>query len=318
MTDVFNTTTGNWSTLVQTAYDTAVNMFLQDMPQFSALADKHPVAQAMPGQTIDLVIHGQLAPATTPLDEVTDVSAQALPAPRHVQVTVNEYGDAAVSTLRLEKVAYTGSVVKDQAFQLADQMVMSTDAVYQAVLDGATNKLYVSSTGTLSTSAPGTPGTITGKSAAAASTLLADRRAPSRDGQNYVGIIHPNASFDLRTETGMTAWLQPRAYVQPGPIYTGEIGQFQRTRWIENPRSTIVAGTPNLYNSYVLGREALLEATVFSPHTVIGPVTDRLRRFTTLGWYGFYGVARFRENCIQLIKTTSSLDGLNGAFDPKA
>lgn len=314
MVDVFNSTTGNWSSLLQTAYDTAVNMFFQDMAQFRVLADKRPVDQAMPGQTIDLVIHGQKAPNTTPLAETTDVSSTAAPTPRHVQVTVNEYGDAQVSTIRLEKTAYTGTVLKDEAFQLADSMNMSIDDIYRVVLDGAANVLYASSTGALSTTAPGTPGPIVGKAAAAAATLLRDRRSPTRDMDSYFGVIHPDVSFDLRTESNMTGWLQPKAYVEPTAIYTGEIGQFQRTRWLENPRATIVAGTPNLYNTYVLGRQALVEATVSAPAPVVGPVVDRLRRFTTLGWYAFFGVSRFRENSIQLIKTTSSINGLAGSY----
>lgn len=319
MVDTFTGTASVFgSPHIQTAFDTAVDWFLNDQVFFGTLVDKRPVAQAMPGQTVTLTIEGQLAVATTPLTELVDVDAVAAPAPRQVSVTVNEYGNAITTTHKLEKTAFSGSVIQDIGRMVADNGAESLDVIYRTQLDGGTNKLYNHiSTGLTRTDPVANTGNITAKMGAAAVTQLRGRKAITRDGMNYLAYIHPDVSFDLRNEAG-SAWTAAHTQVDTGEVYRGEVGTFAGCRYIETPRCLKVVAAQTVYNTYYMGREGLLEATVDPLGVRVGPMTDKFGRFRPVGWYAFFGVTRYRENCLELVKTTSSISTLAGAYDPKA
>jgi hypothetical protein len=62
-----------------------------------------------------------------------------------------------------------------------------------------------------------------------------------KDGSNYVGLLHPDVSYDLRTEAaanGSNVWQQPHTYTEAGVgnIWAGEIGVYEGVKFIESPR----------------------------------------------------------------------------------
>lgn len=320
MADTFSGTASVFgSPHVQTAFDTLTRWFLNDQPLFSSVADVHPISQAMPGSTVTLTIEGQLANAVTPLNELLDVDAVAMPAPRQVSVTLNEYGNAVTTTHKLEKTAFSSSVIQDTSKIIAQNCGDSVDSIYQTVCDGATNKLYIGTAGALQLTDPTTNLTsMTAKAGAAAATLLRDRKAMTLTGFDYVGFIHPDVSFDLRNEAG-SAWTA--AHTNGGDtqeVYAGTVGRYGGVTYVESPRCAKVAGSPAKYTSYYFGKEGILNAVVDAPGVRVGPVTDKFSRFRPVGWYAFFGVTRFRENALQLVLSTSSIASLSGAFDPKA
>jgi N4-gp56 family major capsid protein len=63
-----------------------------------------------------------------------------------------------------------------------------------------------------------------------------------------------------------------------------------------------------VFNTYFAGQQALAEATAEEPHVVIGPVVDKLMRHRPLGWYGVLGFARYREEALYRIETSSSIN----------
>jgi len=64
----------------------------------------------------------------------------------------------------------------------------------------------------------------------------------------------------------------------------------------------------NVFNTYFAGQQALAEATAEEPHVVIGPVVDKLMRHRPLGWYGVLGFARYREEALYRVETSSSIN----------
>lgn len=88
---------------------------------------------------------------------------------------------------------------------------------------------------------------------------------------------------------------------------------LNRLGWLETPRVYFTndgqgAGPKtNVYRTLVFGRQALAEAVAEEPHTVVGPVTDKLMRYRPLGWYSLIGWAIYRQECLQRIETASSL-----------
>jgi len=314
---IVNTT--SWSEYVEEAFDTTVAWFLRDMPMFRQIVDKRPVSQAMPGSPITLTIEGELGLSTTPLSENTDVDSVAMPDPRRVSVTPYEYGNSTIHTLKLTKQDFTASTVKRIGQSLAFNQADSIDQLIKTVIDAGSNKLY-----STSTTAPGAlsgPATqaLNTYNVAAAVSLLRGRKAQGREGDYFMGYIHPDVAYDLRLASGTNAWLPPHQYQDAGPIYAGEVGSFHGARFVETNRCTNTSGQ---YNTYFFGREVLLEASVVEPHTVVGPVVDKLKRFYPLGWYAFLGHTLYRQNALQLVVSTSSLQTASlvdhSTFDPKA
>lgn len=312
-----DTNTTVWTNFVETAFDTQAGMYLTDMPQFRAFVDKRPAAQAMPGDVVTLSIHNRLASATADLVEGTDVTPVAMPAPRRVSVTLVEKGNVVQSTNKLVKLAFTKSVIQDIGHQIAENQALSLDDIYRTLLDTGTNVIWVNDTGGVQNTAPITNGNIKAVGVASAVALLKGRRSPAKDGQFYAAVVHPDVAHDLRLESGNNAWVNPHQYVDTREIYAGEIGTFHGARFVENARCTVAA---NSYNSYFLGREAVVEAVAEEPHTVVGPVTDKLKRFQSVGWYGLLGQSLYRQNSLQILKTDSSLEAISSAasFDPSA
>jgi hypothetical protein len=76
--------------------------------------------------------------------------------------------------------------------------------------------------------------------------------------------------------------------------------------------STVLTVTPvtRVYSTIVCGKQAMAQAVAEEPHTVIGPVVDKLMRFRPMGWYGVLGFARYREEALYRIETGSSIGAL--------
>ncbi len=308
MANAFNSTV-TLTDLVETAFDRRVEWALRSKPQFRAVIDKHPEQQAMPGDVVVLTIQGDLPLATTPLAETVDPDAVARPAPSRVSVTLNEYGNTEINTLRLLKLAFT-SVENEMAMTIARNMADSLDRLVRNVMDTGTQTLYMDDDATIDLTDPtGTLGNMTAKLAAIPPAKMREDSVDGKDGDLYVAFVHPDVSYDLRTETGDTGWLKPHSYQDTREIYAGEIGEFVGNRFIETPRVD-KSGSPGRYTSYFLGRQAIVEASAVEPHTVVGPVVDKLKRFYPLGWYSLMGWAMYRNEALWKVYTGSSISAL--------
>jgi len=130
-------------------------------------------------------------------------------------------------------------------------------------------------------------------------------------GNLYVAAAHPDVTYDLKGETGDGAWIAPHQYVDTSNVYTNEVGTFGGFRWVETSRANLVAdgasSTVDLYTSYFFGREHLAKAESIPPHMVVGPVTDKLRRFQPLGWHVYAGWDTLRQASQFLMKSASSI-----------
>lgn len=308
----------NWDLLVETAYDRAVDYYLRDQPQWRPLIDKRPERQAMPGDTVTLTIHNTaLALATTPLTETVDPDAVAPAAPTRVQVVINEYGNASLATLRLNKLAFTNPD-QELAELIGRNMYDTIDALIRAVADTSTNILRMNG-GVMKTTG-GTDVAITTTDllvrnpATVGVKLLQRKKVMPKVGELYLSIVHPDAAYDLQAESSATSWNAPHTVGgDTANIYRGNIGDFQGSRYIQTTRTTITgtgAGGINVYSTYTFGRQALVEASVVDPHVVVGPQVDKLKRFFPLGWHAMAGWGLYRPEAMVITKTASSIGAL--------
>lgn len=240
------TSTSTLTNLIQTAYDKFVEMELRSEPMFRKFADKRPVDVTNPGATVVFQLHNDLSRVTSALSEVDDVDSVALNNTNKVQVTVNEYGNAVTTTerLALESLSAIDPAVADMlAYNLRD----SLDAlVYNVLVNPATGRFE----GTTAANESVVNGVD--KTASATSTLQAAdvRRAVAKlrganvqpkDGAFYVGMLHPDVSYDLRTEaatSGANVWREPHTYTEAGVgnIWSGEVGVYEGVKFIESSR----------------------------------------------------------------------------------
>ena len=314
------TTTSSLS-VDQVAFDRLAYFALRSELLFDQAADVQPTQQAMPGSGVTFTIFADIAAATSTLNEVTDVTPTAL-SDSQVTVTLNEYGNAVVTTAKLRGTAFLdvdAAAANIIGYNAGDSM----DQVVREVLAGGSNVVYA--TGGAST--PSSRTTVAAEDIIAADDVrkvVAQLRGANVATFNgdYMGFIHPDVSYDFRSATDAAAWRTPANYVDPMGIYNGEIGKFESVRFIETPRAKVFTnasdgsgstGTVDVYCTHIMGRQALAKAFSVQdgngavPKIVRGNVTDYLMRLQPLGWYWLGGYGRFREASLRRIESSSSI-----------
>ena len=337
-----DTSSGSLGTsLVQTAYDRYVEFALRAVPLVRDVADKKPVQQAMPGSSVVFQIYTDLAQATSPLSETTDPDAVALGNTTPVTVTLNEYGNASLATRKLELFSLSDvdpAIADIIAFNMAD----SLDTVALKTLIGGTNAIAEVNGAVVSTYAGTyTNGTtqalvkntdfLTSRDIRLAVAKLRANKAVPRQGEFYWVGIHPEVSHDLRADTGAGGWRDDHKYSETGSseFWPGTIGTYEGAMFVESPRMfnatdgtgssgasgtfgtssyVYASGGVRNFRTLVAGKQALAEAVAEEPHVVFGPITDKLMRFRPIGWYGVLGWARYREQSLVRIETSSSIN----------
>ena len=291
----------------------------RSQPMYEMIADVRSTAQTHNGASVQFNIYDNMAQATSALTETSDVTAVAL-GDSTVVVTLAEYGNAVITTAKLRGTSFL-NVDADAANIIGYNMVDSIDKLVSDVANGGTNVIYAQgSMGSRPTSRVGiadaaTFGAQEGRQAVAE---LRTASAPGFENGNYIGLVHPDVSYDLREQTAVTDVIQYQIRQEGAAVRNGSIGVFGGIEWIENPRAPILddagaTGTTNVYQTLVAGRQALAKA--FSrapgfgedPSVVFGPVTDTLRRFHPVGWYHLVGHAIFRQAALQRIESSSSI-----------
>ena len=317
------TDTSAMSNAVQTAYDKKFYFALRDQPMFRAVADKRPADLTGPGGSIVLERYQDMSAATTPLTETTDPDSVALGNPTTTTITLNEYGNVILRTRKLFLYSLSDvdpAIANIIAYNAAD----SIDRVVQTELRSGTNVIqrkagtvsYVTN-GTVSTPVATTmtaTDSLTSAMARMAPVKLRANKAVPIKGNLYWAAIHPEVSYDLRSETGAANWRDPHNYSAAGNIWAGEIGTYEGAFYVESPRcyNAVDAGTGDntvrRFRTYYAGREALAEAVAEEFHIVAGPIVDKLGRFRPLGWYGVGGWKIFRNEALVRAESTSTIN----------
>jgi len=231
-----------------------------------------------------------------------------------VTVTLAEYGNAVITTAKVRGTSFL-NVDADAANIVGYNMADSMDKIVSDIANAGTNVSY--SGGAANRGAITTGDEYTAADGRKAVAQLRTRNAPGWENGNYMAIIHPDVSYDLRSDTAVTDVIQYQLYQEGAPVRAGSIGTFNGIQYIENPRAGLIAdggsGTVDVYQTLICGRQALAKA--FSrapgfgqePSIVVGPVTDTLRRFNPIGWYHLVGYGIFRQACMERVESMSSI-----------
>jgi N4-gp56 family major capsid protein len=314
------TGTGNLS-VDQTAFEKLAYFALRDEMYFDQFADVQATNATNPGATVTFTIFQDMAPATTPLGEAEDVTPVAL-SDTQVSVTLNEYGNATVTTAKLRATAFL-PVDPIAANAVGYNAGISIDTIARAAAQGGNNVIYATGGATDPTSRTtiNSDDTLSANDIRKVVAQLRKANVPTFGG-SYVSVIHPDVSYDFRSDTDAAAWRTPANYVNPQGIYNGEIGLFEGVRFIEAARAPLFAdasdnsgstGTIDVYGTLVMGRQALAKGISLGgeygaqPTVVYGEVTDILKRFRPVGWKHFVGYGVFRQEALRRIESASSI-----------
>ena len=311
-----------------TAFEQLAYFALRSTPMLEMVADVRSTNQSHPGTSVQFTFYDDLARQTSALTELDEVSAVAL-ADSTVNVALNEYGNAVVTSAKLRGTAFL-NVDADAANIVGYNMADSIDAIVHDVIVGSAdaNQVHYAGNATSLTTIDAADNLDAGDIREVVAQLRRD--SVMTFGGHYVGMIHPDVSFDLRSDTAVTDIIQYQIRQDGGAVRQGSIGMFGGVDFIETPRLGIgidatagtwsnasdgagSAGTVDVYPTMICGKQALAKA--FSrapgfgenPGIVQGPVTDILRRFQPIGWYHLVGYNRFREAAIRRIESSSSI-----------
>jgi len=293
--------------------DRYVRADLRHTPLLRSAADTRPVQIDKPGSSVLIFSGAALAPATTPINEITDPDFVALSNPTSTSITLNEYGNANLVSASLN--AFSFSNIDPYQMDVISYNVRDTmDVLVGTVLNGATNRIYAA--GNASTSVTSETN-ITSAHIRKAVANLRTNAAPGRYGELYLGLIHPMVAADLRAESGAAGWRQAHIYAAPDVNWAAVIGEYEGCAWVETARvptqdggdgTDTGTGADTDYSTFILGGQALAEAVAVEPHVEVGVVPDRLNRFMSLGWTGILGWSIFRQSCLYVNEAGSSLN----------
>lgn len=306
MADAYTSTTAQ-AALVEGALDRYVRAALRHMPMLRSVVDTRPVQVDKPGSSVTLYEYPNLSAATTPLNETSDPDAVALGDPTPTTITLNEYGVATISTIRLKNFSFS-DIDPNQVDQVAYSQRDTIDTLVRDVISGGTNVIY-SGTGNAATADVAAGDVITSDDVRRAVTTLRRNAAHGKRGDYYWCGIHPDVAFDLKSESDAAGWREAHINAAPDLIWPGEIGVYEGAFFVESARMKSAAdGTTGetVYRTIFAGKEAIAEAVAVEPGARIGVVPDKLNRFFPLGWYGLLGWARFREDALVRVESASS------------
>lgn len=307
--------TASLTNLIEQAWDRKMRLALRAIPQFRMIADARIVQQTHPGETVTFSFYGDLTPTTATLDEITDPDSVAIANPTRISVTLEERGNYTVTTKRLQEFSLDGELNANVANQVAYNQAVSINEVVQQKLVTApqiVSEEAGSLVGTGNNLALITDtDTIKSRDIRYVITKLRTASTVPVRGSMYGVFLHPEVAHDLRVETGATGWRQPHEYVNPSPLYAGELGTWEGAVFIETPfcQAQTEGAATTVYRSYVFGKEALAEAVAEEPHLVVNGNlgSDVFNRKTSVGWYGILGHSLFRPEPLWQIATASSV-----------
>lgn len=270
------------------------------------------------GKSIEFRKYTPLKKATTPLTEGVTPNGSPLDVST-VTSTVKQYGNWIPLTDMLLLTAIDNNVI--QALDLlGNNAGVTLDTVTREILNAGTVVRYAE--GQVDSRAKLTnEHKLTVKAVKMAVRDLKKQNAQKIDGY-YVGIIHPDISFDLTEDPD---WKEMSKYTTPKLAFEGEIGRIAGVRFVETTEAKIFTGTGaatgstpsnyDVYSTLILGANAygVTEIEGGGLETIVkqlgsGGTSDPLNQRATVGWKATKTAERLVEQYMVRIETGSTFN----------
>lgn len=253
--------------------------------------------------TIKFRRYGNLTAATTALSEgITPTGSQL--SVTDITATVLQYGDYVTITDVLD-YSSQDPVLMEAAEILGDQAGDTLDQLTRDVLAAGTNVYYGGSGHTLRSQVAAGE-IITDTLIKKTVRLLKNNKARrmtkmvnATTGYNttplnasYIGICHPNTTYDLK---GITGWTSVEKYASTAGIMEGEVGKYDEVRFVESPNAKVFtgqgSGSIDVYATLIFGSDAYGTTRISGEamKNIVKPLgsagtSDPLDQRATSGW----------------------------------
>ena len=274
--------------------DNAVPKLVHD--QFG---QKHPIPKNG-GKTIEFRKYSPLPKLLTPLTEGVTPDGQSLTVTT-IEATVDQYGGYVTLSDQILLTAIDNNMVQATKL-LGNQAGATLDTITREVLNGGTNVVYaggVSDRGSVT-------GKLTVNDIKKAVRALKTQNA-DKIGDSFVGIIHPDVTFDLTSDP---EWQAVKNY-DPKDWYEGEIGKIAGVRFVETTEAKIFEG--GVYSTLILGDNAygITDVEGGGLQHIAKPLgsagtSDPLDQRATAGWKAIKVAERLVEQFMVRIESKST------------
>lgn len=294
--------------------------YLIDMAEPKLVHDqfgqKRPIPQGS-GKMIEFRKYDPLPKMTTPLVEGVTPNGQKLDV-KTVTAEVKQYGGFIELSDVLMLSAIDNNLVQATKL-LGGQAGRSLDTITREVLSGGTNVQYaegqVESRSALKGGQADGNHYLTVDAIRKAVRTLKRLNAEPLEGGSFVGIIHPDAAYDLMSDP---KWVNVKTYSDPEGIYQGEIGKIENVRFVETSEAKIFEGAGSggvdVYSTLILGDNAYGTTELSGgglEHIVkqLGSAgtADPLNQRATAGWKATKAAVRLVEPYMVRIETAASV-----------
>lgn len=288
---------------------------------------KRPIPKGK-GKTVEFRKYSPYAKATTPLTEGVTPNGKTLDVST-VIATVKQYGDFTVISDILSLTAIDNNIAEATKLH-GSQAGRTLDTIVRDELNAGSNVQYADGSVSDRTSLVGGQEIgnhyLTVNCIKRAVRKLKSQNAPKINGY-YVGIIHPDVSFDL---TNDPAWVDMHKYATPENMYEGEIGRIAGVRFVETTEAKIFAAVSaeeatddnkqtdwerDIYSTLIIGDNAYGVTEIAGGGLVhivkqLGSsgTADPLNQRATVGWKATCAVARLLESNMVRIETASTFE----------
>lgn len=132
------------------------------------------------------------------------------------------------------------------------------------------------------------------------------QKAMRFDDGYFLGKTHPYGSYSLM---GDSTWVNAHTYKDGENLYRGELGRLHGVRFIEGSEATTTSSTVSVYNSYIIGKNAIaltdLEGDtkkVYVKNPGANSTDNPVDRFSTVGWAFSMATKVLDANWIRVVK----------------
>ena len=319
---ILNLFAGNTNVTTDTGLSKEMKTFysdyLIDMAEPNLVHDqfgqKHPIPKNG-GKIIEFRKYDSLPKALTPLTEGVTPNGQKL-SMSVITSNVQQYGGYIELSDILLLTAIDNNLVQATKL-LGSQAGRTLDTITREVLNGGTNVQYAEGQVNARTALVGGQASgnhyLTVDAVRRAVRFLKVMNAPKING-NYVGIIHPDVSYDLMSDP---KWVNVKTYSDPDGIYEGEIGKIEGVRFVETSEAKVFEGAGasgvDVYSTLILGADAygVTEITGGGLEHIVKQLgsagtADPLNQRATAGWKATKTAERLVEQYMVRIETAST------------
>ena len=270
---------------------------------------KHPIPKNG-GKIIEFRKYSPLPKLTTALAEGVTPDGQKLTM-SVINAEIKQYGGYVELSDMLLLTAIDNNLVQATEL-LGSQAGRTLDTLTRDVLAAGTNVQYAE--GQVAARASVSAEHVLTVDAVRKGVRNLKRMNAKRINGSYVGIIHPDAAYDLMSDP---KWVNVKSYSDPDGIYEGEIGKIEGVRFVETSEAKVFEGAgasgADVYATLILGANAYGVTEVSGgglQHIVkqLGSAgtADPLNQRATAGWKATHAAKILVEEYMVRVETGAS------------